>query len=311
MTKWTEVREMLTRAARTMAVETAQDDLPAIIAAVDRVRRSLDPNEWRTIAEQMATHPVAAILMEDPFTRRSAERPRGYAGDAVLLDYIYRGLTEDQARSVTSLGNAIFEQTARASSSAVAVRERRDWCARWIDEAAATRPSHDAQILSVACGHMRELSRSQACIAKNLQAVVGLDQDAESIEEVRRTTDPTIISAATVGVRELLRKEWDGTGFDLIYSAGLYDYLNREVARRLTAVLFAKLRAGGRLIIANFVPDFATRAYMEAFMSWWLITRTEAELLLAGDEVPICELASCRSFTSSNGNIVYAEFVRC
>src|SRR5579872_2044960 len=43
--------------------------------------------EFRTICQ---SHPLSQIVLEDPYSRRAYEKPRGYAGDAVMLDYIYR-----------------------------------------------------------------------------------------------------------------------------------------------------------------------------------------------------------------------------
>src|SRR5215475_11877146 len=36
------------------------------------------------------SHPFAELVLQDPYSRRAREKPRGYAGDAVMLDYIYR-----------------------------------------------------------------------------------------------------------------------------------------------------------------------------------------------------------------------------
>jgi hypothetical protein len=38
-------------------------------------------------------HPLHKIALEAPFTERAFSKPRGYAGDAVMLDYIYRSRT--------------------------------------------------------------------------------------------------------------------------------------------------------------------------------------------------------------------------
>jgi hypothetical protein len=47
--------------------------------------------------------------------------------------------------------------------------------------------------------------------------------------------------------------------FDLIYSAGLYDYLSADVALRLTAKLATMLKPEGRLLIANMLPGLPAR----------------------------------------------------
>ena len=47
----------------------------------------------RTYAGACLNHPIRDLLHQDPFTYRAFAKPRGYAGDAVMMDYIY-GLGE-------------------------------------------------------------------------------------------------------------------------------------------------------------------------------------------------------------------------
>lgn len=55
-------------------------------------------------------HPMFGICQEDPFTGRAFNKPRGYAGDAVMLDYVYDGKPPPE----TSIaGAAVFECTTR------------------------------------------------------------------------------------------------------------------------------------------------------------------------------------------------------
>ena len=56
-------------------------------------RRENDPESWPAYAQFCLSHPVCRLLYEDPFTHRAFAKPRGYAGDAVMMDYIY-GLGE-------------------------------------------------------------------------------------------------------------------------------------------------------------------------------------------------------------------------
>jgi hypothetical protein len=37
-------------------------------------------------------HRLFEIVQQDPYTRRAFQKPRGYAGDAVMLDYVYGGV---------------------------------------------------------------------------------------------------------------------------------------------------------------------------------------------------------------------------
>ena len=109
------------------------------------------------------------------------------------------------------------------------------------------------------------------------------------------------------GLRELLA----GAGaqalgqFDLIYSAGLYDYLPDALARLLTSKLPQMLRPQGRLLIGNFVPTGSGRGDMELFMDWTRVLRNEGAVrnLAAG-------AAHVLSFHDPHRNVVYAELQR-
>jgi hypothetical protein len=57
------------------------------------------------------------------------------------------------------------------------------------------------------------------------------------------------------------------SGMDLVYAAGLYDYFQLSLAQKLTALPFEMLRAGGRLLVANFHPSLVDIGYMETAMN--------------------------------------------
>ena len=96
------------------------------------------------------SHPLTQLVLEDPYARRAMEKPRGYAGDAVMLDYIYR----PQPISASAVGLAMHRATT-GLSSAKSILWRRDYVAKQITS--AMERVSPTQILAVASGHMREL----------------------------------------------------------------------------------------------------------------------------------------------------------
>ena len=52
-------------------------------------RRISSDEEWDAIVDRCLGHPLNGLLQQDPFTCRAFEKPRGYAGDAELIDFIY------------------------------------------------------------------------------------------------------------------------------------------------------------------------------------------------------------------------------
>jgi len=133
----------------------APSPIQALMVTLDRVRAASSGGEWHRLVGNAREHSLFELLMQDPYTARAYQKPRGYAGDAVMLDYVYgrRGSYHDAG--VTDLGMAIHAYSAGASPPARAVRWRRDWIASQIETSmiAAGRP---VKVLSLACGHLRE-----------------------------------------------------------------------------------------------------------------------------------------------------------
>src|SRR5438128_12228 len=64
--------------------EGMADLLPVLQAR--RLRAS--ENNWNEFVQVCLSHPLRELLHQDPFTWRAYSKPRGYAGDAELLDFI-------------------------------------------------------------------------------------------------------------------------------------------------------------------------------------------------------------------------------
>jgi hypothetical protein len=66
--------------------------------------------------------------------------------------------------------------------------------------------------------------------------------------------------------------------FDLIWSAGLFDYLADQVFVMVLRRFVPFIRPGGELVIGNFSKNNPSRYWMEAVGDWKLHHRTESEL---------------------------------
>lgn len=298
---------------------TDSPDTPAVHVAkafeyFAELRAGLDSENWQTLVKnQIAHHPTVNRLRECPLTARCAHKPRGYAGDAVMIDYIY-GAGDVAGLPNTALAQSLFAYTT-ASPPSRAVRYRRHRLADLIDTCAtenAHRQKPGLRILSVAAGHARELELSAAFRNGFVSEFVALDQDAASLDEIRSTyaNTSTKITTLEMGVKSLLSGK-NGLGkFDLIYSAGLYDYLDTPLAMRLTAKLFDLLGPNGRLLYANFATDIFSIGYMEAAMDWWLIYRDAAQTRALSDEVDKSQVSSTNEYEDPGRNIYFVELQR-
>lgn len=292
-------------------------DLPACL---DHLRAGLrlargvadSPEAWRADVERdVRQHPVLDVSHESPFVQRCFAKPRGYAGDAVMLDFIYRHpANQPLTRRATARGRQLM-QAGLTTPAPRAVRNRCRLLADEIDALCCRNPQ--AEILSLACGHLREAEHSSALAEGGFGRFVALDQDPESVATVQRDQGALGVEAREGSVKTILaRGRRDYGEFDFIYAAGLYDYLSDRVAARLLGALYGMLKPGGRVWVANFVPDIADVGFMEAIMDWWLIYRdAPAMKALATDGLAgYTDVASVRTFHETERNVVFLEAVR-
>lgn len=224
-----------------------------------------------------------------------------------MMDYIY-GLGEAAraAEQATPLGRAIFAYMG-TRPSARAVRFRRRLVARLIDDTAAR---GGRRVSALAAGHLREVELSEAVREGRIEAFVAMDQDAESLAVVDRDYRNAGIRATQGSVRRVLAGKASTERFDLVYAAGLFDYLAAPVAAALTRRLFDMTRPGGSLLIPNFRTGAADSAYMEAFMDWHLIYRDHDDMRALAAALPAAEVSDVDVFDDPDDTITFLHVTK-
>jgi hypothetical protein len=96
-----------------------------------------------------------------------------------------------------------------------------------------------------------------------------------SIGTVARDFAGTSVEAVNGSVRSLLGGRYVLKTFGLVYAAGLYDYLPDTVAVKLTRKCVNMLKPGGSFLFGNFSQETDVDGYMETFMNWPLLLRTQ------------------------------------
>lgn len=281
-------------------VNQAMDDL---FTGLRTTRELMSDEDWAEFARfARENHELRQFLYQDPFTWRALDKPRGYAGDAVMMDYIY-GIECHQARTDASpLGREILGYI-RKSQAPHSVRYRREHIARLIDAMAMRRPA--ASVLAVAAGHLREAELSKALASRRLGRFVALDADEASLRELEKHYAPLGVETIHASVRQLLARKISLGTFDFVYAAGLYDYLSENTAQVLSARLFEMVRPGGQLLIPNFTPHVIDRGYMETFMDWTLIYRDPAAMARLMEQIDRTDIQSYDIYEDPNRSIVY------
>ncbi|MFM5954474.1 MAG: hypothetical protein ACKOPE_09255 [Novosphingobium sp.] len=233
-----------------------------------------DPIGWAETRATLHAHPLHKVLLEDPYSRRCAAKPRGYAGDAGLIDIIY---DERHSEDSSFLGDRIFQQSIKFQASE-GVRQRRSYAESLVADAWQAGKS----ICSLACGHFRE---GDQLIGNDLSNVTAVDQDLLSLEAVRASHGESIGLHHANVFRFLRLAAATDQKFDLIYTLGLTDYLDARSMQLLHRLMKACLAPGGTILLANFLPDHLATGWMDAVMDWQLIYRDEGELAAFAREI--------------------------
>jgi extracellular factor (EF) 3-hydroxypalmitic acid methyl ester biosynthesis protein len=284
------------------AVRAGMDRLVEGLAAL---RGELTRSDWEHwIRRVCLQHPLRELLHRDPLTGRSFHKPRGYAGDAVMLDMacgLHDGSPE--VESLPTLSREIFRYSVYDGKAAAAVRYGNRVIAKMMDETCRQFPS--PRILAIAGGHLREADLSAAFQHGLVGEYVALDPDRANLAEVERRH-----GARITRVHGSLRQLFSGTlplgQFDFVYAAGLFNSLATPVARRAVKAMLLLVKPQGRILFANFAAGLPDAGYMESFMDWWLIHRSEQEMeaLISQRENGLAEKQNV--FSDPTGSAWYA-----
>lgn len=209
--------------------------------------------------------------------RRCFEKPRGYAGDFLMME----GVCASPPASRTAMGTWLDSWFHEHFPPFVGVRNRVTMVAALLSQ----EYSRGARrILNVACGATPELA---ACFRNApFDEIVLLDQDEEALSFARARLQgehgnrSSRIECICSPVQPLMKSPQllGSKAFDTVYSMGLYDYLSTSRARALSANLWSMVRPGGLLVIGNFQGHHWARYVMEAVMDWFLVYRDEDDM---------------------------------
>jgi extracellular factor (EF) 3-hydroxypalmitic acid methyl ester biosynthesis protein len=95
----------------------------------------------------------------------------------------------------------------------------------------------------------------------------------------------TSIKMVKKSVNHILKESFKGSGegpregdYDVIYCAGLFDYLEDRICKRMMDYFYDRLAPGGLLMATNVTPSNPFRNVMESFMEWHLIYRDHGQM---------------------------------
>jgi hypothetical protein len=205
-------------------------------------------------------------------------KPRGYAGDYQLLTRLWQGTCCEHP-----LGR-LFDRYFQSQAAVHAVRARMEQAAAALVAHALERTRSPYRALSIGSGPAFDLARAAEILPAAERPrfrFTLLDLDDEALEDARTRLSQHLETEQVACHREnlfrlptLARAAGLVTGHDFIVCLGLFDYLADAPAAALLRLMWQGLQPGGMLLVGNFAPHHATRAFMEWFGNWYLLYRT-------------------------------------
>lgn len=207
--------------------------------------------------------------------RWSLEKPYGYAGDYKIIDDMYRNDPQ------TTGFDRLFDNYAQMSPAANAIRNRKQDIKKFISTVFKSRKERSFKIMDLAsgpCRDMKELLDEMAPVSGDI-AIDCFDQDQGAIDYAKNLLgrySSSVTFYRENAVRIAFKKEMPKEKYDLIFSLGLFDYLDDRIAQRLVAALKKLLKENGVLFVANFGEKHQNPSFyfLEWVGEWQLVYRS-------------------------------------
>jgi extracellular factor (EF) 3-hydroxypalmitic acid methyl ester biosynthesis protein len=283
--------------------EVIQELVPSVLPSIDALFARFEEVADKVLPELLPFHRTYAkrqlhpLVLCSPFAYRTYHKPLGYAGDYEMVNMILRDPLEGSSLFAKSV-NLWFLSQAPASAH----RNRIRFLTRRLIEETKRRQGwgKPMRIFDLGCGPAWEVQQflAQEAISDCANFTL-VDFNEETLEHAgsvlaglkckyHRTTGIDLIKKS---VHQFLKEESPSglhqPRYDLIYCAGIFDYLSDRICKRLMNIFYSMLQPGGVLIATNVDASNPSRHGMEYLLEWHLTYRTEQQLkALVPDDAP-------------------------
>ena len=260
----------------------------AIRGAANNASEDIVEGESLAASKHYTETLLTSALRDVPLIWHTYAKPLGYPGDYLAMSRMYDG-----QRRGDSVFARVMDQLGHEERLAATVPIRKRFLSQQIERCvteAQQRHADPVRIVSIGCGPAREAFDylNAAAPGPPLELVL-IDQDEQALahawEHLQEAARPhggrVRLSCRHISFAQLFSlPEFvsEVNRADMIYSAGLFDYLGEDVGRALMNGCFGLLRDGGRLVVGNAAAGPDVRWMPEFVLDWTMIYRTEGAL---------------------------------
>ena len=197
------------------------------------------------------------------------KKPFGYAGDFQIIDRLY---TNDVSKE-----HYLWDKYILNTNAVKAVQNRKTYFKKLI--LGKIRNSNKCKLLNIASGPARDLKEVYDLISNidDLDTTC-IDMDSNAIDFAKEINDSYLSQIEFVNKNIL--KYNTAEKYDLVWSAGLFDYFNDKAFLMMLKRMKEWVNPNGEIVVGNFNADYnPTRPVMEILGDWHLQHRSENELI--------------------------------
>jgi|SRR5665213_510588 len=271
------------------------------------------PKELEPVHSLYAKRQLHPLLMCSPFMYRIYRKPLGYAGDYEMVRMILRDSHEGNSLFAKALNRWFLSQVpAEAHRQRVQLLTK-----RLVEESLrAQLQKKRLRIFNLGCGPAQEVIRfvEQYDLSDKVDFTL-LDFNEETInytksavsEAISRHHRATTFQMVKKSVVQMAKTPERVTKkkYDLVYCAGLFDYLQDGISKQLMNVMYDLVAPGGLLIATNVDAANPIQKIMDLIFEWHLIYRTGREMTgLMPDDA---NADDCKISAESTGCNIFIE----
>ena len=222
---------------------------------------------------------LTSVLTHDTMQGFGLLKPHGYAGDFEMIDRIYTGWVSPHPL------RAAWDNFFHAQHAPRAVRNRKEYFLNCL-KAVVLRKTKNVRILNVGSGPARDVFDFFTLYPQSLNTHFDcIDLDDKAIAYASKLCYRHL-SKVSFYRQNLLHFKMPYR-YDLIWSAGLFDYLSDRLFIFALRRLFSHLGDAGEMIIGNFASSNPSRLWMESIGDWTLQHRSPEQLIALSEDAGI------------------------
>ncbi len=239
-------------------------------------------------------HPLTLCA---PFVHRAFTKPLHYPGDFEVMNFMLGDPFQG-----ASLYARVFNAWVIRSGACATYRYRVEFLEQVLNEetlSARGRTGRPCRVLSLGCGAAPEVQRfiRKNPLSEGVEFTL-LDFSAATVNCARERLAEAVAGSGRIvspqvhefsvqqmlshGTRLLNQPRLASSGllerggYDLLYCAGLFDYLSDRVCERVLRIFWELSAPGATIMASNFAPTNPMRAFMDYVLDWRLLHRTES-----------------------------------